>query len=696
MREITWNKDCYNIDGKPGFLISGEFQYFRIPKEDWEHRLDLFIQAGGNCVATYIPWVLHEPEEGTFELGDTPYRDLEGFLDLCKRKNLPVICRPGPYQYSEMKYNGLPGWLCEGYPEILALDINGKTMSGASVSYLHPVFLEKTKKWFDFICPVIARHTVNKGGPVIYAQLDNELSGIHEWFGGWDYNPDGMGIGYENGRYASFLKRKYGGITSVNTAYGADYKTFAGIKPQTDQTPLMAKDYRDFYLSNIADYCCILAEWMRDSGIDCDLIHNSANPGMNPYFLETIQALGDGFMLGSDMYYNLHLDWEANNPTPKQAVKALICHDELKLMGFPSTIHEMQAGSCSDWPPILPEDLLCWYMTNIAFGMKGLNYYVFTGGNNPEGIGGDGLVYDYGAGIAPDNTIRPIYHMQKAFGEFLNHNKWLSQAERESDYYLGLDWEHARNKDDEKGGYPNAWEFMQKGLIITSMCASLSPILVDLNDPALKIDKPLVIASSERMNAGIQQNLVDYVKRGGKVLLTPVIPSLGENYEPCTILSDFLGGASTNTYSAANMEVCLGEAKSLTYNGLWTCDRQPKGAVPIAFDNSSDAVLGWHTRFCGSGAVVWLGIKWSHNKNLQIKMLRDLFKILGVETAAVECENPNVWAVLRSDGKRRMLFLMNLFSSPLDAGIRVREMDGSYADLGSHSLKPMEVKTVIL
>ena len=28
-------------------------------------------------MATYIPWILHEPAEGDFRLGDRPYQDLE-------------------------------------------------------------------------------------------------------------------------------------------------------------------------------------------------------------------------------------------------------------------------------------------------------------------------------------------------------------------------------------------------------------------------------------------------------------------------------------------------------------------------------------------------------------------------------------------------------------------------------------------
>jgi len=692
MRTITWDKDGYIIDGEPAFLISGEFQYFRVPKEDWSKRLDLLIEAGGNCVATYIPWVLHEPTEGDLRIGDKSYRDLEAFLELCKEKNLPVIGRPGPYQYSEMTYCGLPLWLCKNYPEILALDIDGNTMSSCSVSYLHPVFLEKTKKWFDFICPILAKYTAKKGGPVIAIQLDNELAGIHEWFSGWDYSPHGMGIGGENGRYANFLRSKYGTIAEYNKAYGKNLLAFAQAKPAKIPSPIMEKDYRDFYLKSVADFCVILADWMRKHAIDCDLIHNAGNAPMNPYFLETIEALGDGFLLGSDLYYNLNMDWESNNPTPKTVMKSMICHDELKLMGYPSTIYEMQAGSASEWPPILPEDVKCWYMANIAVGMKGVNYYVFTGGPNPEKIGGDGFIYDYGAGISADGEIRPVYYAQKEFGTFLTENAWLSRTERVSDFYLGLDWEQARAKDD-------AWEFSQKGIIITSMSASLMPEFIDIGKNPVRgkltefKDKPLVIAASKSMSKAVQQNLADYIKSGGTLLITPEIPSQDENFEPCLILADAIG-AKTEPLLAENVEVSVKDLTGIVGKGLWKCTKTPENANPFAFEDISKTVLGWEKEYPGGGKVIWFGMKWRHEKLILNKMIRQIFELAGVKSAAVECDNPNIWTVLRTDGKRQMLFIMNLFTSPLKAGIKIKQADGSYKDTGEHKLTAMEVKTI--
>lgn len=706
MKNIEWDVKSYEINGKREFLVSGEFHYFRVPKKDWESRLKLFLEAGGNCVATYIPWILHEPVEGDFRLGDIPERDLEGFLKLCNEMGIYVICRPGPYQYSEMKHCGLPGWLCRDYTEIHARDINGRMMVTDSVSYLHPTFLEKVKSWFDYICPVISRYTVNNGGPTAFVQFDNELIGIHEWFGGWDYNPETMGFGKEDGRYACFLKNRYGSIGSLNQAYGTEFAGFMDVRPIIGQSTgdrRRAKDYQDFYFGTVAEYACVLTGWMREAGIDCDFIHNSGNSHSNSYYLEMNKKLGENFILGSDLYYNLNMDWDQNNPTPKYAVNSFYAHETLRLMGFPPTVYELPGGSCCDWPPITSEDLKCCYMTNLAFGMKGFNYYVFTGGYNPEKIGGNGDIYDYGAAIGADNSIRPHYYMQKEFGAFLKEHAWLTEADMAADFYLGLDWEYSRSKYYDSGfkgfGSADAWAFQKKGFVITSLCASYSPVLLDLSNDEFvqRIDKPLIVVSSECMEAAIQERLTIFVKNGGRLLISPVIPYMDEEYNPCTILKEFLENASVEQFKGANADIDIGPVKNVFADeGLWVSTKQPDGAISIAKEMNTENTVSWKKNYPNGAMVIWLGVRWKYGKNEQREMLKYLFGELKCDIPAVCCDNPNVWTTLRSNGSQRMLFIMNLFSSPMSAGIKVKMADGSYMDTGFHHLNPMEVKTVCL
>ena len=206
---IAFNENGFTINGKRQFFSSTDFHYFRVPKSDWERRLKLFIAAGGNCVATYVPWVIHEPTEGDIRFGDCDARDLVGFLKVCAKLNLPVMIRPGPYQYAELICSGIPRWLCDNYPEVMARNSQDKIFCDESFSYIHPLFLEKAERYLTAVIEVVRPYLAQNGGPVAMIQLDNELIGAHIWHGSIDYNRESMGIGTTNGRYPEYLKRKY-------------------------------------------------------------------------------------------------------------------------------------------------------------------------------------------------------------------------------------------------------------------------------------------------------------------------------------------------------------------------------------------------------------------------------------------------------------------------------------------------------
>lgn len=376
--KFSFDNTSIIIDGERKFLISGEFPYFRVSKSDWSRRLDLFIECGGNCVASYVPWLIHEPEEGKILFDDCNERDLTDFIKLVAKKGLMLVLRPGPYVYSELVNSGLPRWLVNDYPELLARDIDGKIFSRESVSYLHPLFLEKVEKWYAEFSLAIKPYLSTSGGPIISVQLDNELIGAQEWHGSIDYNAITMGFGAENGRYPTFLRKKYGDIAVLNKAYETRYNDFTEVYPKPEKAEgkaaaRMGKDYHDFYCETIEEYAEVLANMLKADGIDVSLCHNAAGPTMVPLFKGLNKRMGDRFLLGVDNYYALDINWAQNNPTPQYFARVMFAADLLKSLGNPPVVFEMPGGSPSQLPPILRNDLYACYMANLAAGMRGVN-----------------------------------------------------------------------------------------------------------------------------------------------------------------------------------------------------------------------------------------------------------------------------------------------------------------------------------
>ncbi len=708
-RPITFDRTCYRIGGKPVYVNSGEFHYFRVPREDWSRRMELFKQAGGNCLATYVPWVLHEPVEGQFTFSTTPKDDLEGFLQAAGQAGLYVIARPGPYQYSELLYNGLPHWLCEEYPELLARDINGNVLNPASVSYLHPLFLEMAKRWFDQVCPILAKYTLSRGGPIAFAQVDNELAGMHIWNGSLDYHPLTMGFGQVDGRYTRFLRQRYGSIEDLRRAYGLERGSFEEVLPPTEQGACSAvelrrrKDYYEFYLGTIAEYASLLAGWLKEHGIDTPIVHNAAGPEMNALFRETAAVMGSDFILGSDHYYNLDQTWAQNNPTPQYARRVFFSLEMLRLMGFPATVFELPGGSLADWPPVTPNDARACYLTNLAFGMKGHNYYIFTGGTNPPGVCATSDVYDFGAGISAAGEIRPLYEAQKEFGLFMRDHAWLVETEREADCRLALDWQMARSPAYWPAGGDfilsgaDAWRSLLEGPLTTAMCASLSPVFCDLeqDDWARDISTPVVISTSPVMSAAKQERILRFLEGGGKVLLLPVLPEYDEAWNPCTILRDFLGGGSLRPGGKTPTRLTILDVVNIYNNGqAFFSPVVPAGAELIGRDERTGLSVAWSKKTGANGEALFLGFAWKQAMREHENMLCSLLTRLGMKKKVLS-NNPNVWTSLRTVERCSMLFLMNLLSSPQMVKVGCHPAWAKrMLPAGEHLLAPMTVKMI--
>jgi len=179
---FTFDNKGFCINGKRDFVLGGELHYFRVPREEWEDRILKIKAAGFSMISTYIPWIWHERAEGEIDLvGKTRgERDLEGFIHLVEKHEMMLCVRPGPYVMSELKHAGLPEWLLEKYGEIRATKLDGsKHPVFELVQFLHPVFLEKVRNWYQAVFEILSPHQISRGGCIIMVQLDNEIGMFH-------------------------------------------------------------------------------------------------------------------------------------------------------------------------------------------------------------------------------------------------------------------------------------------------------------------------------------------------------------------------------------------------------------------------------------------------------------------------------------------------------------------------------------
>ena len=443
---------------------------------------------------------------------------------------------------------------------------------------------------------------------------------------------------------------------------------------------------------------------LRSHGVDVPLVHNAGGVDMDMLYEDVVHALEPGFLLGSDHYYNLDQSWAQNNPTPQYALNIFCSLESLRLMGFPPTVMEMPGGSASDWPPITPEDTKACYWTNLALGMKGTNFYIFTGGPNPPHAGTTTDIYDYGAAISATGEMRPLYHVQKELGNFLQAHPWLSEAERQYDFRVVVNLHNSigdrywKSHGDLLLSDFEAWDLAKRGVLNSSFCASLSPVLCDLRAEDLSRDKttPVVIVSSACMSVAQQQRVVQFLQGGGRAIILPVLPTHDENFKPCTLLGDFLGGVKLRRNASAFPRITVNDVVNVECNvGSFVTETLPPQARVIGKDESTGEPVAWRLKTVGGGDLIFLGFGWYHAMHEHEYLMKSLLKDMGLQQKVV-CSNPNVWTSLRSNGEKSMLFILNLSSSPMEARITCSPVAGRASVTGDHKLSAMTVEWVEL
>lgn len=155
----------FTLNGKPITLLGGSYHYFRAVPEHWRPTLLKMKAAGLNVVDFYMPWNLHEENEGHFDYTSGRLH-LAAFLEEVKRADMFASARPGPYICGEFEMGGLPGWLLKD--EHMQLRYNYTPYMNAAERYWNKSLEILTKYQFS------TSGSGTDGGPIIMLQLENE------------------------------------------------------------------------------------------------------------------------------------------------------------------------------------------------------------------------------------------------------------------------------------------------------------------------------------------------------------------------------------------------------------------------------------------------------------------------------------------------------------------------------------------
>jgi len=561
------------IDGKPRLLIGGEIHYFRLKKEEWADRIARLKAAGCNAVASYIPWLCHEPVEGEIDLTEStrPELDLGAFIDLCKENDLYFLARPGPFIMAEMKNEGLPYWVYDKHPEIVPVSWDGKLVHSRTVDYLAPGFLAEARHWYKAVMGVIRPRLNQNGGNIIAVQLDNEI-GMLSWV---TNSPDLTNALLDD--FVKWLKKGYPAeVLKTRYPFSLDNSIIRNEElrsPQENFAAELMTDLGHYMRERFARYVAVLRGFAEEFGVkDVPFIINihgtdagrgfSFPIGISQLYRTYTQA--PGYLAGSDHYLG---DLTIANFEDLYLINAFI--EATNRPEQPLTSVEFEAGSGDyaggyggHYDPAAVD-----FKTRMAVaqGNRLINYYLFTGGinyklDNPPHDGNDRIAFTgerhgFAAPVNPEGELNYTYpRLARTVKTLMAVGDKLAAMREERDpvsvafipdYYMTESKYPGSLKMkgicDNLGAFrgPDAWEVVVKAMLLGGYNFGAVNIQDNPLDPATC--PALVVPSASYMAGNVQAKLVDYLKAGGKILLYGEVPQYDMEGQTCATLADALG-----------------------------------------------------------------------------------------------------------------------------------------------------------
>lgn len=681
------------IDGQPRIILCGEIHYFRLRRDEWQDRIDKLRAAGFNAVASYIPWLCHEPVEGAFDFdGHTrPELDLGAFIDLCRDNGLWFFARPGPFVMAELKNEGLPYWLYTKHPEIVPLSWDDEPVPSKTVDYLAPGFLEAARSWYRAVMPVLASRLQPGGGNIIAVQLDNEI-GMLSWV---TNRPDLTGALLDD--FAAWLARSYqaqalrerypfdlGNAAIRNPAFRSPAESFAAA---------LLHDLGCYMRDRFARYVRTLRGYAEEFGVrDVPFvvnIHGTAEGRGLSYPIgisQLYQAYTQdaGYLSGSDIYLG---DLGTHNFADLYLANAFMAAVHRPEQPLASVEFEAGTGDYDSTFGRRTDPSAVDFKTRmcIAQGNRLLNVYLFAGGRNPRlavlpGDGNDRIAFTgerhgFAAPVDPEGELSYTYaatsrvahtlsavagklavmeeeHDPVAWAFVLDY--WMTETRYPSSAVMRA---IAGNLENNRGR--GAWEIVARAMLLAGYRFGAQDVQNRPLDP--QVTPVLVVPSARYMQWKLQQKLAAFLHAGGRLLVYGELPLFDMLARPCMVLADALGLRPLGTRHGDHRFFL-----SLVAEG-WAAPRpEVRSHFAQLWEPSSGEVL---LRVYGSGEACGFDIPVGGGRAMvvsaalpcDIPLFREALERLGARAGLRhDCAEYGIWMTSTASRGERFLHLLNL------------------------------------
>ncbi len=558
---IRFTETGIRIHGREKPLYSGSVHYWRMKRENWNKVLDHICHMGFEIIETYIPWSVHEHEEGRFDFGEIEKnKDLDGFLTLCKEKGLYVIVRPGPHINAEMTLFGYPEWI------LMDEEIQAKNPWGTTVvypfvtkqfpipSYASEKLYRKAEGYFMRLQPVLKKHA-GENGCILLIQADNETCNFFRdrpYI--MDYSEASISL------YHLFLEDRYKELGALNTLYRSSYGSFEDIPAprgfagkEKEDLPyyfdwVEYKEYQILYsLKKMLDIIGKL-----ELGIP--VFHNCAYQDYTPVSVRRDEEIDGLEVAGMDAYPE-----PGDTRMLRRRIRYLAGSSRLPY------VPEFGSGSWFDREVLLTaEEEEFGYLYALMNGLKAVNFYMLAERDRWTGcpVTNDGRVrrayYEMFQSLMKmmkENEIRRFQRKPRILvlrdydmGRFralyslmdpntLSSNCFIQGPDIPQELFVPEVAPEMELEDQPGNYFDEVWVEKITEVLDLNHCE------YNFSDRYLPAEKwteyDAVIASAYSfMDSGMQKQLVEFSKiKGKKLVIGPAIPYLDRNFQKCGILA---------------------------------------------------------------------------------------------------------------------------------------------------------------
>jgi beta-galactosidase len=548
-----------SLDGQYLPLYAGTIHYWRHARTEWKPILEQAKLTGFKVVTIDIPWGVHESGPSIFDFGEKdPSKNLADFIDLCKETGLFVIVQPGPQHDIDIPYAGIPLRIVRN-SSFWALTSNGTPaildafpQPFPLLSYANNRLYVEFGKFLDMLCPILAPRQ-HPSGPIILCKAGGTIDfGKRYRAYDVDYSQDALLA------YRKFLTEKYRTIEKLNDVYASKFVNFSAILPPKSFISASQKDF-SWYMDWIACKEHIGSEsarrvvpLLRERKITMPVFHA----------LDTISSPSDHISLMSSED-NQFVGYDIKPSFDRLSDLVLQIR---YLAGTPpfASISSLPQGA--DWlsgTMVSPSEQEFLILTCVMFGVSGINFRMLADYDRWIGspLTRHGQEHEEYANLHRKilNFLTTLRVLEtKKFARclvLLNHDiERFHQAVSDYDLaYLGLlQFPNSFSQIAHKMGFahdpypqsiresPHNW--------ISSVCHGLDSQqaeynLTDSNAPLIILNRydMVFLPMVDFLRQQDFDKVIDYVIRGGHLVVGPGSPNLNENLQALTMIKVMMG-----------------------------------------------------------------------------------------------------------------------------------------------------------